>query len=194
MRDEERIVAIATRLFSELGYDSTGADLIAEAAGVDGRTLAELSGGKAELYRTVMRRAFQAEDGLLETVLAAFTSDRAGAHTVTDIYLDFYLENPQIVALWMHRWMGDAADVAELEQDYVDPQADSVATAIRGITPPDVNVDLLFRTIVWCVFGFLSGGLPGRQNRAGYEPEPDEVAEFRVYLHALIDRMLAPAA
>ncbi|MDL4774345.1 MULTISPECIES: TetR/AcrR family transcriptional regulator [Thermomonosporaceae] len=193
MRDEEQIVAIATRLFAELGYDSTDTGLIAEAAGIDGRTLAEATGGKRELYRTVMRQAFLAEEELLQRALAAYTPDVAGAHEVTEIYLDFYVANPQIVSLWMHRWMGDATDVADLEKEYVNPQADAIAAAIRDLTPPDVNVDFLVRTVIWCIFGFLSGGLPGRQGRAGQEPEPDEIAEFRVYLHVLIDRMFAPA-
>ncbi|MDL4816917.1 TetR/AcrR family transcriptional regulator [Actinomadura opuntiae] len=192
MEDEERIIAVATRLFAELGYDSTGIELIADAAGGGGRAAVAAAGGKNGLYRRVMDRAYRAEQEMLESALAAYTPDPAGAHRVIDLYLDFYVANPEIVALWMHRWMGDAADADGLEGDYVDPQDALVAEVVAGVVPPDVAVDLLVRTVVWCVFGFLSGGLPGARGRS--EPRrPDEIARFRTYLHVLIDRMIAPA-
>jgi AcrR family transcriptional regulator len=190
--DEEQIITVATRLFAELGYDSTGSDLIADAAGDGGHTLIAAVGGKSGLYRRVMERAYRAEQGMLDTALGAYTPDRAGSHRLIDMYLDFYVANPEIVALWMHRWMGDAADVGGLENDFVDPQDELVTGVVAGVVPPDVAVDLLVRTVVWCVFGFLSGGVPGGRGRT--EPRtPDAIERFRGYLHVLVDRMIAPA-
>ncbi|MBO2440511.1 TetR family transcriptional regulator [Actinomadura nitritigenes] len=40
MGDEEQIIAVATRPFAELGFDSTGIDLIADAAGAGGSSRA----------------------------------------------------------------------------------------------------------------------------------------------------------
>ncbi|MER6812578.1 TetR/AcrR family transcriptional regulator [Actinomadura nitritigenes] len=192
MGDEERIIAVATRLFAELGYDSTGTDLIADAAGDGGQAMIAAAGGKNGLYRRVMARAYRAEQDMLETALGAYTPDRAGAHRVIDVYLDFYVANPEIVALWMHRWMGDAADVGELENEFVDPQDELVTGVVGSLVPPDVAVDLLVRTVVWCVFGFLSGGVPGGRGRT--EPRsPEAIERFRDYLHVLVDRMVAPA-
>jgi AcrR family transcriptional regulator len=190
--DEEQIIAVATRLFAELGYDSTETELIADAAGDGGQEQIAAAGGKSGLYRRVMDRAYRAEQGMLETALASYTPDGDGAHRVIDVYLDFYVANPEIVALWMHRWMGDAADVGELEDDFVDPQDALVSGVVGGLVPPDVAVDLLVRTVVWCVFGFLSGGVPGGRGRT--EPRsPEAIERFRGYLHVLIDRMIAPA-
>jgi AcrR family transcriptional regulator len=190
--DEEEIIVVATRLFAELGYDSTGVELIADAAGGDGRALVAAAGGKNGLYRTVMDRAYRAEQRMLEEAFGAYTPDRAGAHRVIDVYLDFYVAHPEIVALWMHRWMGDAADAGDLEGDYVDPQDELTTGAVAALVPPDVAVDLLVRTVVWCVFGFLSGGLPGSRGRTERRGD-EEIERFRVYLHTLIDRMIAPA-
>jgi AcrR family transcriptional regulator len=192
VEDEEQIIAVATRLFAELGYDSTGTDLIAEAAGDGGQAMIAAAGGKNGLYRRVMARAYRAEQDMLESALGAYTPDRAGAHRVIDVYLDFYVANPEIVALWMHRWMGDAADVGELESDFVDPQDELVAGVVGSQVPPDVPVDLLVRTVVWCVFGFLSGGVPGGRGRAAPRGA-DAIERFRGYLHVLVDRMIAPA-
>ncbi|QKG27065.1 TetR/AcrR family transcriptional regulator [Actinomadura verrucosospora] len=192
MEDEEQIIALATRLFAELGYDSTGVDLIADAAGDGGQALIAAAGGKSGLYRRVMDRAYRAEQDMLDAALAAYTPDPAGTHRVIDDYLDFYVANPEIIALWMHRWMGDAADVGELERDFVDPQDELVTGVVAGEVPPDVAVDLLVRTVVWCVFGFLSGGVRGGRGRT--EPRsPEAIERFRDYLHVLVDRMMTPA-
>ncbi|MBW8483137.1 TetR/AcrR family transcriptional regulator [Actinomadura parmotrematis] len=192
MEGEEQIISVAARLFAELGYDSTELALIADAAGTDTATVRELTGGKADLYRRVMLRAYRAEQGMLESALAGFAPTPQGARVLADAYLDFYAANPQIVALWMQRWMGDASDVGELEAEYADPQAASAAAAVAAAVPADVDVSFLLRTAVWCVFGFLTGGLPGHPDRAGRERTEDELAEFRAYFHTLLERMLAP--
>ncbi|MBA2890817.1 TetR/AcrR family transcriptional regulator [Nonomuraea soli] len=185
---------MATRLFAELGYDSTSTQILADATGMDTQTLTRRTGGRRELYRMVMRQAFQSEQAMVARVAATAGEDGLDPHAAVDAYLDFYAEHPLILSLWMHRWMGDAADVGELEAEYVEPQVAVIAGLSAEMVPPDVNVEYLVRTVVWCVFGFLTGGMSvnGRHSPSTGGQPPAQLEEFRRHLHTLIDRMLAP--
>ncbi|MQY04082.1 hypothetical protein ACRB68_21310 [Actinomadura sp. RB68] len=194
----ERLLETATRIFAELGYDATPTQLIADAAGTSTTGLLERFGSKSQLYREVMHRADQAEQQAIETAMASFTHDRQGILMLADAYLDFYVAHPLYLALWMHRWLGDAADVPNMEELYTQPLSAMVTDALTGLVPDDVDAPFLVWTGVWCVYGFLSGGLvhpgtrrPQRQNALG-SADPEAVESFRAHLHTLLDRMLAP--
>lgn len=200
---EEQIIEIATRLFAELGFDGTSTDMIATATGLDTAALVERTGGKQELYLTVIDRISRAEWAALESALASFTPTTQGLIELTDAYLDFHAANPQVLWVWEHRWMGDAAGTAPMEETHRRPMLTMVADAIRDAVPADVDTDSLIWTIVWCIAGFLSSGIlrshPGaRSRRAAFQPDryggvdPAELAAFRSYLHVLIRRMSAP--
>ncbi|MBE1530671.1 TetR/AcrR family transcriptional regulator [Actinomadura algeriensis] len=199
----DRLLETAVRLFAELGYDGTTLQLVADAAGLDVAAVREAVGdGKAELYREVMRFAAEAEGRALESALDALTLDLPGYLRVADAYLDFYTERTDLLALWLHRWMGDAADVPGLEQYYTTPVALEFAAAVRPMIPPDLDPDHVIWTVVWCVFGFLEGGLvysdgsipPERLRGQGLGPrDAESVERFRAHLHAMLRRLLAPA-
>ncbi|QFG27370.1 TetR/AcrR family transcriptional regulator [Actinomadura sp. WMMB 499] len=189
------------RLFAELGYDGTSMQLVADAAGVAIATLRELAAGKGELYRAVFVRADEAERNAMEPAIARFTTDLPGVLRLADAYLDFYVARTDVLALWLHRWMGDAADVPGLEEHYTAPLSLRVVEAVRPLVPPDADPDHVVWTIVWCVYGFLSGGIvysdrevdPQRMRGQGVRRRDAVAVErFRAHLHMLIARMLTP--
>lgn len=189
----ERILAVATRLFAALGYDGTSTRLIAEAAGLNIATVAYHVGGKRDLYLMVMERAHQAERAALESAVARFTPTAEGARLLADAYLDFCVENPEIPALWMHRWLSDASDVAHLEGMYVKPLLGLVVEAVREAVPEgaDADVEYAIWTVVWCVHGFSRGGVlddGGHRRRGGDDSKA--LARFRAHLHRLVEQML----
>ncbi|WP_030169261.1 TetR/AcrR family transcriptional regulator [Spirillospora albida] len=182
----ERIIPAATRLFAALGYDGTSTRMIADAAGLNISTVNYHAGGKRELYLAVMERAHQAERAVLEEALAAMTPDAAGVLGIVDRYVDFCAAHPEIPALWMHRWLSDAADVADLEARYVRPLLDMVVQAVRKVVADDVDVDYLAWTVVWCTHGFGQGGiLDADGNRRGLG-DPGALARFRTHLRRLV--------
>ncbi|TDD86824.1 TetR/AcrR family transcriptional regulator [Actinomadura rubrisoli] len=199
----ERLIETATRIFAELGFDGTSTQLIADSAGVGMDVLRESAGTKADLYRAVMRRADAAEQEAMRAAMDGFTPSRQGVVALADAYLDFQIARPDVMALWLHRWMGDAADVPGLEDLYTRPLSILVAGAIRDLVPGDVDPDHLVWTVVWCVYGFLSGGIvysgPGEpwafRPIRGQTPEGQErasVERFRAHLHTLLDHLLTP--
>ncbi|SPT50616.1 TetR/AcrR family transcriptional regulator [Actinomadura madurae] len=182
----ERILEVATRLFAALGYDGTSTRMIAEAAGLNVATIAYHVGGKRDLYLAVMERAHVAERAALDRALAEITMDREGLLALVDGYVDFCLRRPEVPALWMHRWLSDAADIAHLEEQYVRPLVEIVTGLARKIVADDVDVDFVVWTIVWCTHGFGCGGLLDADgNRLGLD-DPSAVARFRAQMRRTV--------
>lgn len=189
----ERLLAAATRLFAEHGYDGASTRPIAEASGLNIATLNYHFGGKRGLYLAVMERAHKAERDALRAAAAEFTADRAGIHRFVDRYLDFCASRPEIPALWMHRWLSDSEDVAGLEQKYVRPVIDEVVALFAGAVRPGADLEYAVWTVIWCVHGFGRGGVLDRSGRRLRADDERSLARFRAHLHRLVDGMLGPS-
>ncbi|MET7981906.1 MULTISPECIES: TetR family transcriptional regulator [unclassified Streptomyces] len=188
----ERIIAAATSLFADHGYDGTSTRRIAAEAGLNMATVAYHVGGKPDLYREVMLRAHLAEQRVLTDALAAFrelapTDPVAAVTGLVDRYLDFCLDQPHIPALWMRRWLSDAAEFADLEAAYARPLIESVRDTVREVVPAgpaagSADVEMTVWTVLWSTHGFCRSGI-----RA-------EVPRFRAHLRALVLRELGLGA
>ncbi|PKK11795.1 MAG: TetR/AcrR family transcriptional regulator [Thermomonospora sp. CIF 1] len=199
----EHITDVALRLFAVLGFDGTSTEMIAAAAGWDVDTFVARTGGRLKLYLTIMERIQRAEHEALRAAAASAAPGLPGLLQLADAYLDFHAAEPRFQWMWMHRWMGDAADTVELES-YRESLTSLIADFVRPLVPEDVDVDYLLWTIVWSVAGFLTGGVVHSDVRArparGFLDadriegvDPRELAAFRSFLHVFIKRMVAPA-
>ncbi|MFC5828421.1 TetR/AcrR family transcriptional regulator [Nonomuraea insulae] len=186
----ERIIETASRLFASLGYDGTSAQTIADAAGLGIATVTELAGDKRDIYLTVMRRNYLATQAILDSAFTAFTPDRAGVLLVVDRFLDFYIDHPEVPELWIHRWLSDAADITGVEAQFLKPLRDRVNNAIQGIVSPDADVKVTTETIVWCVRGFVVGGMLTPEGEPHGPRNIVYLQRFRAYLHQLVTRLL----
>jgi AcrR family transcriptional regulator len=192
----ERIVAAATRLFAEHGYDGTTTRRIAAEAGLNLATVNYHVGGKPDLYQEVMRRAHRSEQTALGHALTAFralaTTDPAAAVTgLVDDYLDFCLAQPHVPALWMRRWLSDAAEVAELEAAYARPLIDTVREAVLAAVPDtSADVEMAVWTVLWSTHGFCRSGILDADAVRRGPADPAAVARFRTHLRALSLREL----
>lgn len=195
----DRIVAAATRLFAEKGYDATSTRAIADAVGLNIATVAYHVGGKSDLYREVMRRAHVAQRDSVVAALAdldksepTVEATRAGLHRFVDAYLTFCVTHPEVPALWMRRWLAEGEDLAELEQEFTGPLVAQVGAQVRSRlersdVAGDVDVELLVYTIVWTTHAFSRAGVV---DESGIRVAPTDVVNlqrFRRHLHRLID-------
>ncbi|MGS2647667.1 TetR family transcriptional regulator [Streptosporangium sp. LJ11] len=197
----ELILRVATGLFAALGYDSTSASQVAEAAGLSVEALGEEFDGKRELYLEIMERGYRAERASLVRALEgmpATTPEQTAVviHRIVDHYLDFCLAHPEFPSLWMHRWLADAGDVTELERRYVQPQIDLVSSVIdpaveAGHVDADVDMKYAFWSVVWCVHGFCQGGVLGREGNRQDAEDPAVLRRFRTHLHRMVHRVAA---
>ncbi|GAA4562934.1 TetR/AcrR family transcriptional regulator [Planotetraspora kaengkrachanensis] len=186
----EVILEVATRLFAALGYDGTSIRQIAEAIGLDITTITEQVGTKRDIYLAVMERAFQSERAALEAAAVEFEAN-GSVHQLFDRYLDFYVEHPDIVALWMHRWLLDAADVAELENQYVEPLTGMIGKSVGNLLPDtDVDIEYTLWTVIWSVHGFVKAGVLEADGELRGPSNPRSLRRFRRTMHQMLHRHL----
>ncbi|SEG91626.1 DNA-binding transcriptional regulator, AcrR family [Nonomuraea solani] len=194
--ERESILRSATSLFSALGYDGTDLAQIAEAAGVDTAAVGACFTDKRHLYLEVMGLAHR----LLADVIEARSAELAAAppegraealHRFIDGYIDLCVDHPEVPALWMHRWLSDASDIADPDSDNAQPLTQAAVDAVSTLAEP-IGADALYTTytMVWCIQGFsLSGVLNGTGTRRGPE-DRQHLRRFRAHMHQLLGREL----
>ncbi|WP_336212258.1 TetR/AcrR family transcriptional regulator [Nonomuraea sp. LPB2021202275-12-8] len=196
----EHIIEVAARLLAALGYDATSTKQIAEAAGVEPSVIDELFGGRQELYVVVMERAFEQERLALESLLGDLrcvdAEDCARAiHLLMDGHLDFVAANSYIHALWTHRWLSDAMDVAEIEKRYSLPLLHMILDVFQsaidaGHLSPDADLEYILYMSTWCIHGFALGGVPDEHGNLRNFTDEREWRRFRLRLHQMVHRTL----
>lgn len=202
-RDDQRptrdlVLAAATTLFAERGFDAVSLRDVASAAGVDVATVAHHTGTKAQLYDACFARVFAAEQQVLEAAgergraaLAAGPDAALRAlHDLVDVFVDFLEDRPETTALWLRRWL-EPHRHGDLDQRYAAPLYGLVeqlltAAARRGaLVEPTPHVTV--RSLVWAVHGHVvalaaQGGAGARERR-----------EFRAFVHRFLDGLYPPA-
>lgn len=186
----EGIIQTATRLFASLSYDGTSLQMIADCAGLDIANVTALVGNKRDLYLTVMERVSLTTRAAYDSILGETTPDRAGLHHLINRSLDFSLEHPEVPTLWIHRWLGDAADVLGLEARYLVPLLAEVNDILRKFVPTNVDTTMAMGTIIWCVRGFVLGGPPDMWDHPERPRKPAVIQKFRAHLLWTADYML----
>jgi len=192
---KERVLEAATRLFAERGYDGTSTRELGRASGLNIATVAYHVGTKAELYREVMLRAYHLELAALSDAVGEFAADPdvvPAARRLVGRYLDFCLANPHVPALWMRRWLSDAADFAEPEAQYAWPLAGLVRESLEARSaqlPTGFDVEMALWTVTWSIHGFCQAGVLEADGKR--HTEPATVERYRRHLDTLITRLLS---
>lgn len=167
----ERIIAAATQLFSQRGYQATSTRAIGDAAGLNIGTVAYHVGGKPDLYREVMRRAHAAQGAAVMAALGdvmeaepTAESTVAALHHFVDAYLDFCLSHPEVPALWMRRWLDDGEGLDE-GADPAGREDLAGEDASRGERGSDV--DEIVKDFAGPLVARVAEGVGGALDRAG---------------------------
>lgn len=187
-RLREQVLQLAGKVFADLGYDGTDLQMIADGAGLPLARLVAVGGDKSTLYFTVLNRLFELEVAALSGVMDQFTPDAAGVQRIGDAFLDFCLDHPQFVGLWMHRWQGDAADL-DVETPFATPMLAAMNEIMGKAVRPDLDLEIAIWNVIWSVHGFVRVGIIGADGHAHGPTDPATVRRFRAYLHDLIGRM-----
>ncbi|MEO3860769.1 TetR/AcrR family transcriptional regulator [Acrocarpospora sp. B8E8] len=196
----ETLLQGATRLFAALGYDSTTLRQISDALGIDPVKVG-FTGSKRDLYLAVIERAYRIETeamgpAITGVVVADAAQAAAAIHTIVDRYLDFCVEHPEFPALWIHRWLYDAADLTGLERQFSQPLITMATRVLEqavadGFVDSGVDMEYCVWTLVWCVHGFVQGGVLDLEGERVGPDSAEELARFRGHLHQLTQRVLS---
>jgi AcrR family transcriptional regulator len=185
-RNASDVVGVARRLFAELGYDQTTSEMIARSAGVATSVIAEEFGGKRGLYEQVQRQILtQSRKGLESILEEEGLSSADKFHKVLDRLLDYICDNPDDVAIWKQRQMGDAADIDDTGEEYADPVVAAIVDLGRSVFHEDVDVQLMVWTAIWSTESFFFSRFRVGVGRGASGSA--EAARFRRHIHALVE-------
>jgi AcrR family transcriptional regulator len=192
----EVVLAAATTLFAERGFDAVGLREVAAAAGVDVATVAHHTGTKAALYEACFARVFAVERQVLTEAAerarvaldAGPDAARQGLHDLVDVFVDFLQDHPETTALWLRRWL-EPQRHAELDQRYAEPlyrlvaELLTAAAAAGALAEPTPHITV--RSLVWATHGHvvaLAAGAPAARERR----------EFRAFVHRFLTGLYGP--
>lgn len=134
-RGSERLLAVATALFSRKGYDAVSIRDIASEAGITLSSLYHHFGDKRQLYIAVHLREFSRSSARLEAAAqrGGTAAERIKAFTTE---LCRVLSEPQLFNLVARHWIdGDPDVVRSLAQATVPEQFRRVRAALRQVAP-----------------------------------------------------------
>ena len=198
----ERILRVATDLFSQAGYDAVTTRTIAAAAGLNVATVAHHTGSKAELYDAVFARLHEREaallDGALGDVTPADVADpvrvRAVVHRLVDSYVDVLAAEPAIAGLWSRRWLERGQRADAVEERFARPLFDRVEQLLAAaqdagsLAPLDAH--LAVKSVVWITYGYFTGGLV-EAHAPRDVTDAAQVERLRSFVHRVVDGLLS---
>lgn len=180
----ERIIATATVLFAERGYDGVSTREIATAAKLNVATVNYHVGGKESLYHEVQRRARLREEAALaelvenvpESVIADPTALRDLLVRILDAAINLDTSQPEVARLHVYRWLESDHRLSDEATGVYDlplyrKTADILARAIqaRSIDLRDRHPASVMGQMSWMLHGHFAGPpspIPTRQLRA----------------------------
>ncbi|GAA4147829.1 TetR/AcrR family transcriptional regulator [Actinomadura keratinilytica] len=179
---DEKVLVVATRLFAELGYDTTTLGMITDAVGKEAEESKLLRLGKRQLYRHAFGRLHAMETARLEAAAREAPDDPEGVHHLVDVFIDFVTEHPEFPALWSQRSLKDAIDLRFPEKEFPPPLLTVLTSHSWQGLRPDIDLELISWMIIWTVADYVfSSRVSGRDF---------PFANFRPRLHALLDQVL----
>jgi len=198
------ILEAATKLFALKGYHGTSIRDIAKEAEISIATLYYYAKNKDDLYRQVFEEVYREEIATIGSVLDNADPDstrnpkklRVLLFQLMDALIDRSSSNPYLIRLWAQRWLNKPENSDYIDAEYSVPLYQMVGRILieaerNGIIKPELdNLNLVLHSFTWLHYSFFSHGrlTYGIQVKDPYEPE--QIEEFRTYIHKIIPRIL----
>jgi AcrR family transcriptional regulator len=200
----KRIIEAATKFFALKGYHGTSIRDIAKEAEISVATLYYYAKNKDDLYRKVFEEVYQEEITTISDVL-----DQAEPNSTTDpkklrkllfklmdALIDRSSSNPYLIRLWAQRWLDKPENSDYIDAEYSAPLYKMVEQILinaeeKEIIKPELkNLNLVLHSFTWLHYSFFSHGrlTYGIQVKDPYDPE--QIEEFREFIHTIITRIL----
>jgi AcrR family transcriptional regulator len=189
MQVPNQILAEATRLFAQNGFDATSLKQIAEAVGIRKQSLLYHYPSKDVLRGAVLETMLSHWKDVLPQLLAAATSGEDQFDSVMRAVLGFFVEDPDRARLIVREVLDRPAEVKSMLGTHVRPWIDVVCNYIRkgqeqGRVWPDLDPEAYVVQVIHLVVASVathevSGALLGaRRSKRVSSRHVDELLRF----------------
>ena len=200
----DRIIVVATEFFARKGYYGTSVRDVAHAAGISVATLYYYAQNKDDLYRQVFQRQYREESKLIEDILKEAGENvvcdpvalRRLFYQIMDALIDRSSRNPDIVRLWTYRWLEKPEKTEDIEARYSLSLYQMIGcllndAQVAGAIKPELpNPNIISYSFTWLHYGYFGLGRLTFGTQMNDPLHPQQVEEFRSYLHTFVARML----
>ncbi len=203
VRSADRIIAVATRLFAESGYDGVSTRQIAAESGLNISTVHHHVGSKRDLYLAVIEKLFEAETAMVNEVLDGIDEDvirdrdrfAAAMARLVERVLRHAVENPTRQRLYVRRWLDAPDDLRQREAALTLKLYSALDGILRrgqelGVVSADLDIGYFLRSFDWLIFSyFTSGAFDWKKLRAD-PANKRHLKRFKTYLINYTQNML----
>lgn len=200
----KKILEAATRLFALKGFHGTSIRDVAKDAGISIATLYYYAESKDILYRQVFEEVYREElttiGGVLDRADPGITNDPKKLRTLLFQLMDALIErsssNQYLIRLWAQRWLDKPENSDYIDAEYSAPLYHMVENILiaaekNGIIKPELkNLNLVMHSFTWLHYSFFSHGRLTYGVQVKDPHDPEQIEEFRTYIHTVISRIL----
>ena len=170
----ERILDVATDLFSARGADGTPLQGIADAVGVSKPTVVYHFGSKQNLRVCVLRRVLDHWRDRLPQMMSEATSGGPGVETLLTALFGFFRDQPARARLLQRELLSPDTVLPALLREHLQPWTQLLTQALRlgqaqGVVRPSVDPEAFVVLVVHTAIATIS---VGHQAGALLRPEP----------------------
>ena len=163
----ERVLEAAETLFARYGYSGTSTRQIAAEAGISIQTLQYHSGGKKNLYKTILERTVIPTTDLIDRYVRKMIEQDMSDENVLeesvariiDELFDLLQSNPNYAPLFYRQWLVQDPDLRSVEWEKLIPifrKWGEEAEAKLGEKPfGDINLFLFHMSMSWLCWGLF---------------------------------------
>ncbi|MCF6466829.1 hypothetical protein FAF44_00140 [Nonomuraea sp. MG754425] len=80
-----------------------------------------------------------------------------------------------------------------MEARFLKPVLDRVTDELQDLVAPNVALDGALWSLIWCIRGFVVGGVLAPDGQIRGPRNAGALRQFRTHLHLLVDRMFVPS-
>lgn len=201
----EHILRAATAAFARYGYYGTSVRDIAREVGLTVAGLYYHISSKDALYRAVFYHQYQEERELIEGFLRNAPADvvqspaalRELVFALMDALIDRSLQHPDVVRLWMRRWLEQPVQTEDIEQEVSLPLYRMVedllvrARQAGSIYPADDDgLALVVHSFTWLHYGYAGFGRLAFSSHVPDAYQPEGVQAFRGFVRGFVRHFL----
>ncbi|MCC5815403.1 MAG: TetR/AcrR family transcriptional regulator [Leptospira sp.] len=198
----EKIVEVAKKLFAERGYQAVSTREIAEYLGINISTFHYHTGGKGNLYKSVIESVYKRELEVIHEPIFAFddcdfgdrVKVRDALFKALDGFFDQMLTDPHRPHLYVRRWLEWPDEFMDQEvkntlETFL-PFKEFLDKAQSAGTIRNVNPSIFIRSFLWMVYGYFITGIIDWKSWVSEPFKKKNMSAFKDYIRDYVDSML----